>query len=286
MLQSSPRKLSYCALQVRANDPERYLCTLVAPPEAREALFALYAFDVEIARVRHVVSQPIAGLIRLQWWRDALAGIEAGRPPAHPVVEALHHEAWPRLNAARARLENAVAAHERELEAEVPIAYLADLERHLEATGGEIARAALDLLGAGDERALEAGGRIGGAWALVRLLRALPQDARARRLLLPAALLERHGVALEAIFEGRGDARLAAVVAELAGWARGQLRLGRALRPHVPALARAALRPALFADLQLRRLRRAAYDPLAPALARPMPLAPLRLLWGHLRRAY
>ena len=50
--------LSYCAGQVRAHQHDRYLATLLAPAGARDALFALYAFDHEIARVRHIVSQP------------------------------------------------------------------------------------------------------------------------------------------------------------------------------------------------------------------------------------
>ncbi|MGH6943806.1 MAG: squalene/phytoene synthase family protein, partial [Geminicoccaceae bacterium] len=75
---------------MRGGDPGRYLATLLAPAEAREALFALYAFDHEIAKVRHTVSEPMAGLIRLQWWRERLQGIADGEaPPAHPVAEGL-----------------------------------------------------------------------------------------------------------------------------------------------------------------------------------------------------
>ena len=41
----------------------------------RRALLALYAFNVEIARVREQVSQPLPGEIRLQWWIDMLAAL-------------------------------------------------------------------------------------------------------------------------------------------------------------------------------------------------------------------
>ena len=60
------RPLSQCAAAVREHDPDRYLATLFAPAAAREALFALYAFDHEIARVRRVVSEPMAGLVRVR----------------------------------------------------------------------------------------------------------------------------------------------------------------------------------------------------------------------------
>ncbi|HSJ98916.1 MAG TPA: squalene/phytoene synthase family protein, partial [Myxococcota bacterium] len=115
---------------MRTHHPERYLATLVAPTERRDALFALYAFDHEIGKVRHLVREPMAGLIRLQWWREVLAEIDGGAPPrAHPVVEALAR-AHPVVEAltlalsgedlapARlpARLEAAIEARERELE--------------------------------------------------------------------------------------------------------------------------------------------------------------------------
>ena len=99
-MRRSEGDLSYCAAEVREHDPDRYLATLFAPADARETLFVLYAFDHEIGRVRRIVGEPMAGLVRLQWWRDALEGIATGKPLAHPVVEALHarwaRPIWPR----------------------------------------------------------------------------------------------------------------------------------------------------------------------------------------------
>jgi phytoene synthase len=143
--------LSHCAALVREHDPDRYLATLFAPAEAREALFTLYAFDHEIARVRRVVSEPIAGLVRLQWWREALAASAAGKPPAHPVVTALH-ERRSRFAPLRPRLEAAIEAREQELSPEPP-ADLAALERRLAAGSGEVTLAAMDLLGVAEEPA-------------------------------------------------------------------------------------------------------------------------------------
>ena len=65
---------AHCEALVRAADRDRFLATLFAPRERRAALFALYAFNVEISRVREVVRYPVAGEIRLQWWSDVLAG--------------------------------------------------------------------------------------------------------------------------------------------------------------------------------------------------------------------
>ena len=63
---------------MREGDPDRYLAALFAPADKRPHLFALYAFNHEIARVRDSVREALLGEIRLQWWRDALQGEARG----------------------------------------------------------------------------------------------------------------------------------------------------------------------------------------------------------------
>ncbi|MGD9769012.1 MAG: squalene/phytoene synthase family protein, partial [Pseudolabrys sp.] len=62
----------YCADLVRHADRARYLSALYAPEPARGHLYALYAFDAEIAKIGDIVHEPMAGEIRLQWWRDVI----------------------------------------------------------------------------------------------------------------------------------------------------------------------------------------------------------------------
>ena len=57
----APRGLSPLAALVRRHDRDRYLTALFAPAAHREALFALYAFNYEIARVRESVTTPMLG---------------------------------------------------------------------------------------------------------------------------------------------------------------------------------------------------------------------------------
>jgi phytoene synthase len=272
------RVLSHCAAEVREHDPDRYLATLFAPADAREALFALYAFDREIARVPPVVSEPIAGLVRLQWWREALAVIAEDRTHAHPVVEAVHAR-WDRFAPVRPRLESALDACEQELSAEPP-ADLAALERRLAAGSGEVTLAAVDLLGVPDESAHAAARELGVALGLVRLLQGLPGDLRRGRMLLPRALLARRGVDLERLDQMAAAQALRPVVGELVARAREHLSAARRHRRTIPRRALAALLPAPLLDTYLRRLARAGFDPLAPVRTQPDGSAPLRLL-GH-----
>lgn len=83
----------YCEHQVRHHDKDRFLASLYAPAERRPFLFALYAFALEIGRVRRVVREPLVGTIRLQWWREALDGTRAEEAGANPVMVALQDAA-------------------------------------------------------------------------------------------------------------------------------------------------------------------------------------------------
>jgi phytoene synthase len=79
----------HCEGLVREADRDRFIASLFAPAERRPHLHALYAFDLELARIGHVVREALAGEIRLQWWRDALAGRAPDQVAAHPVAAAL-----------------------------------------------------------------------------------------------------------------------------------------------------------------------------------------------------
>src|SRR5262249_58031670 len=83
-----PDRFAYCENLVRAGDKDRWLATLFAPADRRAHLHALYAFNLEVARVRDLAREPMAGEIRLQWWREALAGTR-GEAAANPVAAAL-----------------------------------------------------------------------------------------------------------------------------------------------------------------------------------------------------
>ncbi len=276
--------LSHCAAEVRAHDPDRYLATLFAAADAREALFALYAFDLEIRRVRRVVNEPVAGLVRLQWWREALDASAAGRPPAHPIVLALH-ALWDRFAPLRPRLEAAIRAREQELGGELP-ADLAALEQSLAASSGEVTLAAMDLLGSGAEPARAAARHLGVALGLVRLLQGLRGDLRGGRVPLPRALLARYGMDPGRVDLGAEAQALRPAVADLMGEARAQLRQARRYRHAVPRQALAVLLLAPLLQAYLRRLARARCDPLAPVRTRPGAFAPLTLLGRYMLARY
>ena len=70
---------------VRRNDPDRFLASLFAPTEQRQAVWVLCAVNHELARAREVVSEPMLALIRLQWWREVVQGVRRRHEVAGPL---------------------------------------------------------------------------------------------------------------------------------------------------------------------------------------------------------
>ena len=80
----------HCEALVREGDPDRYFATLFAPVSVPAAsLRARRLQPHRCARARRSHSNPVAGEIRLQWWRDALQGEARGDVKANPVAAAL-----------------------------------------------------------------------------------------------------------------------------------------------------------------------------------------------------
>lgn len=80
---------AHCEALVREADKDHFLATLFAPAQHRGGLFALHAFNIEVARIPVAVTQPLAGEIRLQWWVEALDGKRPEEAAANPVAAAL-----------------------------------------------------------------------------------------------------------------------------------------------------------------------------------------------------
>ncbi len=254
----SAKPRSYCAAEVRRLDRERYLAALFAPSGRREALFALYAFNLEVAKTAEVVSEPMLGQIRLQWWREALDGIYAGAVREHPVVAALA-EAVEAHDLDRARFETIVDGRAADLDP-APPPDLDALEGYAAATAVPLVELACQILGAGEGEAMAAARAAGLGLGLAGVLRAVPFHARQRRLYVPLALLDDAGIAAATLFDRAPPAAFAEAVAPIAGRARAHIAAARRARRGVPRTARAALLPLAVAEAYLDRLARNGHD--------------------------
>ena len=255
-----PAALSPVGALARAADYDRYLSALFAPVGRREALFALIAFNHEIARIPEAVSEPMLGRIRLQWWREVLEAVDAGEPARRHEVAVPLADAIRACSLERAPFDRLLDARESDLEAEGP-PDLAALERYAAATGGSLTALMLQASSVDAGPALEAGRQVGTAWALIGTLRAAPRSAAQGRVTLPADLLAEAGISASDLLAGRAFDRFAGVAAPVGRRAGEFLESARQARRAVPRRGRGVLLIARLADLYLARLRRAAWDP-------------------------
>jgi len=163
-----------CEAAVRRVDPDRYFSTLFAPAEKRPFLFALYAFNHEIARIGETVRDPMMGEIRLQWWRETVESAREGRPRAHDVARALA-ATFARIDLPTEPFEAMINARAFDVSPDV-FANDAARDAYLDATSGNLIRLAAWLLGTRDvhdDLAREAGI----AYGLAGLIRSQPFHA-------------------------------------------------------------------------------------------------------------
>jgi NADH dehydrogenase [ubiquinone] 1 alpha subcomplex assembly factor 6 len=278
-------RLSPVAALVQRHDRDRFQTVLFAPTARREALFALYAFNYEIARVRESVTHPMLGQIRLEWWRENIAAAFKGGPVRrHIVVEPLS-AAICELALTRAHFDRLIDARETDFE-ENPPADLATLEDYAEASSARLVYLALEILGLRDPVAREAGFHVGIAYALAGLLRAMPFQARAGRSLIPVEIAARTGLNEQDYRALRSTPALRAASAELAAAASRHLSSARAQRRRISRSALPALLPAVVAQHSLTRLKRMGYDAFDPTLAVADPLQSWRLAAASLRNRF
>ncbi len=252
---------AHCEGLVRVADKDRFLTTLFAPAEHRPALLALYAFNLEIARIREAAHEALAGEIRLQWWSDVLGGAGRGEVAAHPVAAALL-ETTARYQLPPERLTALIEARRFDLYDE-PMQTLADLEAYGKgASAGLIALAARVLAGDTETEALTH--HAGLAHAFVGLLAAFPIHAGRGQVFVPLEILARHGATRQQVLGGQATPQLHEALAELRLHARRHLRAAQQRLAAAPPAVMPALLPVALAGPTLARMERRGYDPFTP----------------------
>lgn len=250
----------HCEQAVRMGDKDRFLATLFAPQRYRRALHALYAFNLEIARIRELAREPMPGEVRLQWWREMLEGAGHGEVTANPIAAALR-DVIVRYRLPPNELSRLIDARAFDLYDD-PMASLADLDRYgIDTSSALIDLAARILCDGRDPEAHDLVAHAGLAYAFTGLLRALPRHSARGQLYLPADVLRRHGAQPEDVFAGRATTEVRAALAELRLHAQGHLAAVRDLIATMPQAIAPALLPVALVRPLLARMERRRYQP-------------------------
>lgn len=202
-------KLSYCGQVVKAQDRDRFLLSLFAPAAVREDLWALFAFNHEIAKTREVVSEMQLGLIRLQWWREAIGKIyEGGAVPEHEVLKALA-AAIQKHDLPRENFETLIYAREFDLENVLPSTIEGTLH-YADFTSTPLMKLAVQVMG--DDPEAEPVQPVAVNYALAGILRAVPFHAAQGRCYLPEDLMKQHDIRLSMMFDLKSPEKLSEIV--------------------------------------------------------------------------
>lgn len=241
---------AYCADQVRVADRDRFLSALFAPQDKRRHLLALYAFSLDVARVREMVREALPGEVRLAWWREVIEGQGRGAVEGHPIAAALM-DTVDRFALPRRSLIALVDARIFDLYDD-PMPALADLEGY----AGETASALLQLSALVIEpqvaaRAGDLSGHAGVAIAMTGLMRAFPIHAARGQCYVPLDILARHGIGRDEAVSGTFTPALGAALADWRAEAQRHLTAARAaakaIGPSTAAIAAPYLPLALVA---------------------------------------
>lgn len=272
-----------CLSTLRETDRDRYLACLLSPAEKRGPLAAIYAFNAEIARVRDVIQQPIAGEIRLQWWRDLLEGQPSGEIGGNPLATALL-SAIESYQLPRQAFLDLIEARTFDLyDDPMP-------DRNaLEGYAGETASAVLQLSTMVLDRntagqVSEACGHSGVAQAIAGVLLLLPIHSRRGQVYIPQDILAATGLYRESFLNGEQTENRRNAIAALSGL--GLEHLAKARRVSVPAGQMSAFLPLTVAARVLAAASRNPQKAIDGALVFAQWRRQLMMLSGLLRKRF
>ena len=262
----------FCANLVRSHDFARYASALFVPAIERRALLAVYAFNVEISRVREQISQPLPGEMRLQWWSDMLDGAGHGGVEGNPVAAEL-------LLAIRnfrlpvEPLSRLIDEHQFDLYND-PMPSMAALEGYVTDTSSALFALSARISARPSEEIEHLARHAGLALGIVQVIAALPRDVARRQLFVPLQLLQQHGSGMEEVFAGKQTPKARAAIDQLIGEAQRHLTTAFELLAGVPPEVRPVFLPLALVRRDLKLMSRADVDPFVP-----QPTSRLRTLW-------
>lgn len=259
----------YCRNLLATYDYDRYILSCAVQPALRPALWAIYAFNHEIAKIRESVNDIHAGHIRLAWWHEALAAYRTGQPmPAHDVARALG-QTIATYHLPMDAMDALIDARSFDLDGTTP-ATLEGMACYADASNTPLLQLAAQIADA--QETPETLKALGTAYGLCGLIRALPYMAAQKRCVLPASMLYDIGLMPEQIDHLGPSAKLNTAIKQVC--ARGLSELATAAPVH-PLFKKHKKMTAFY----LNRIARAGYNPFDVRVVSPVPFLGLRLLF-------
>ncbi len=184
---------NHCLNKVKSEDNDRYQVIILTPEVYHKRLFAVTAYNIELAHCLENISEPMLSQIKLQWWIEALEDAKAGNVREHPVLQSLNSTALISNNDSYTvlkslceyRLDSIVLAQNQSLSL---------ITEYARRTSGELHRLFTSLLGTTDEEILKASEEIGTAFGLLGFLKAICFENAHQIDLIPIDTIQSEGL--------------------------------------------------------------------------------------------
>lgn len=267
------------ALQtLRQHARQHYLACLYLPEVYREDVATLWAFDAEIRRIPALVSEPMPGEIRLQWWRDLIkSGNNSGSGPlAGALMDVIAKHDLPRetfhtyLDARIFDLYND------------PMPDTGTFEGYLGETVSPFFL--MSALIAGAERSTllaDVSGHAGMALGISRMLSSCASDRAHERVYFPSDLLSKYDLDSELWLATDITQDHTKLVQEICSLGQYHLTFTRAVLKQVPQEVLPVFLPIAVVGPILKKAMKSPVD----AINKPLDLAPLHRVWIMMRAA-
>ncbi|XP_030072721.1 NADH dehydrogenase (ubiquinone) complex I, assembly factor 6 isoform X2 [Microcaecilia unicolor] len=237
-----------------------------------------------LRQVKDLVSQKDIGLMRMQFWKEAVDDIYRDNPPHQPVAV----ELWKAIkihNLTKMWLVRMIEEREKNLDDQ---AYrtIQDLETYAENTQSSLFYLVLETLGVKDIHADHAASHIGKAQGIVTCLRAVPYHSSRRKVFLPMDICMLHGVSQEDFIRRREETKARDVIFDIASQAHLHLEHARSFSKKVPLKAFPAFIQTVALDDYLNKIRKVDFNIFHPNLQKKNTLLPLYMYIQKWKKTY
>lgn len=217
--------------QLKHQDPDRYLTTIFAKNKIQhDQLITLYSFNLELAQIRERVNEPIAGMVRLQWWHDIFD---------KKRLTTRDHELLPHLKDMildTTHLHTIISARENDL-SPTPFTTETELLTYCEETSSTLLYLAYTLLTKEplSPKHKQQLSHLGKAWALCGLLRAHHFFNQQQWLYIPTNWLNQQQLSPEDVFTNNKQEKILPLLQKILQHAKYEIsqsqKLPKSLKP-------------------------------------------------------
>lgn len=182
--------------QIQNSDYDRYISLIFSPKEKRQDLEVLALFNLEMSRVKNKVSEPMLGLIRFQWWREAIDEVFdfSKTPRNHELVNSLRELVEKYKFLSKQEFLKVIDAREKDLENE-PFNTYEDFKNYLKNTSSPINILSLQIIFEKAEiENIEIVENISEAWAYTAFMRSAYRNLGLGKTIFPQDLMLKYNL--------------------------------------------------------------------------------------------